>query len=50
MMSVGTVVRPQHYSTFHEALEAITGIDEWVLGRKQPPPPAGARSARRRGR
>jgi outer membrane protein OmpA-like peptidoglycan-associated protein len=34
IMSVGTVVQPQHYSTFHEALRAITGIEEWALGAK----------------
>jgi hypothetical protein len=34
IMSVGTVVQPQHYSTFHEALRAITGIEEWALGPK----------------
>jgi outer membrane protein OmpA-like peptidoglycan-associated protein len=43
--SVGTVVRPKHYSTFHEALRAITGIEEWALGPKQArpggPPPGG---------
>ena len=38
IMSVGNVVRPQHYSTFHEALRAITGIEEWALGPKQARP------------
>jgi hypothetical protein len=38
IMSVGTVVKPQHYSTFHEALQAITGIGEWALGRKSKRP------------
>jgi outer membrane protein OmpA-like peptidoglycan-associated protein len=44
MMSVGGEVRPQHYSTFHEALRAITGIEEWALGPKAPRPggPPGA--------
>ena len=32
IMSVGGAVQPQHYSTFHEALRAITGIEEWALG------------------
>jgi outer membrane protein OmpA-like peptidoglycan-associated protein len=53
IMSVGNAVQPQHYSTFHEALVAITGISEWALGPKQarpqnvtppagpPAPPAG---------
>jgi outer membrane protein OmpA-like peptidoglycan-associated protein len=40
IMSVGGEVRPQHYSTFHEALRAITGIEEWALGPKQARPPA----------
>lgn len=35
IMSLGTVVRPQHYATFHWALEELTGID-WALG---PPVP-----------
>jgi hypothetical protein len=41
-MSVGGEVQAQHYSTFHEALRAITGIEEWALGAKQarPGPPA----------
>jgi outer membrane protein OmpA-like peptidoglycan-associated protein len=42
IMSVGGEVQPQHYSTFHEALRAVTGIEEWALGPKQarPAPPA----------
>ena len=42
--SVGTVVRPKHYSTFHEALRAITGVEEWALGPRQARPggPPGA--------
>jgi len=41
IMSVGGEVRAQHYSTFHEALRAVTGIEEWALGPKQarPAPP-----------
>jgi outer membrane protein OmpA-like peptidoglycan-associated protein len=44
IMSVGGAVQPQHYSTFHEALRAITGIEEWALGAKQARPggPGGA--------
>jgi outer membrane protein OmpA-like peptidoglycan-associated protein len=38
IMSVGGEVQPQHYSTFHEALRAITGIEEWALGPKQARP------------
>ena len=47
IMSVGGEVQAQHYSTFHEALRAITGIEEWALGPKQArpapaaPPPGG---------
>ncbi len=43
IMSVGGAVQPQHYSTFHEALRAITGIEEWALGAPQARPggPAG---------
>jgi hypothetical protein len=36
--SVGTVVRPQHYSTFHWALGELTGL-QWALG---PPVPVTA--------
>jgi outer membrane protein OmpA-like peptidoglycan-associated protein len=43
VMSVGGEVQAQHYSTFHEALRAITGIEEWALGPKQArPAPSGA--------
>ena len=44
IMSVGGAVQPQHYSTFHEALRAISGIEEWALGPKQARPggPGGA--------
>jgi outer membrane protein OmpA-like peptidoglycan-associated protein len=38
VMSVGGEVQAQHYSTFHEALRAITGIEEWALGPKQARP------------
>jgi hypothetical protein len=30
IMSAGTVVRPQHYATFHMALETVTG-EKWEL-------------------
>ena len=36
IMSVGDVVRPQHYSTFHAALTDITDQEPWALG-----PPTG---------
>jgi outer membrane protein OmpA-like peptidoglycan-associated protein len=38
VMSLGTTVRPQHYSTFHAALVQITSIPEWALGPKHPVP------------
>lgn len=40
VMSLGTVVRPQHYATFHWALEELTGLD-FALGPPVPviPPP-----------
>jgi outer membrane protein OmpA-like peptidoglycan-associated protein len=31
IMSVGNVVRPQHYSTFHNALVQVTGVSEWSI-------------------
>ncbi|MCB9797170.1 MAG: OmpA family protein [Alphaproteobacteria bacterium] len=40
IMSLGNAVRPQHYSTFHEALCTVTGVSEWALGAKQPKPTA----------
>lgn len=40
IMSLGSVVRPQHYSTFHWALGEITGLD-WVLGPPIPVNPPG---------
>ena len=36
IMSVGNVVRPQHYATFHASLTEITGQNPWALG-----PPTG---------
>jgi hypothetical protein len=36
MMSLGNVVRPQHYATFLEGLKHVTGMQEWVFG-----PPTG---------
>lgn len=38
IMSLGTAVRPQHYATFHDALQTVTGIDEWSLGAPRPRP------------
>jgi hypothetical protein len=32
MMSVGNVVKPQHYATFLEALKHISTIQEWEMG------------------
>jgi outer membrane protein OmpA-like peptidoglycan-associated protein len=32
IMSLGNTVQPQHYSTFHTALQTISGISEWALG------------------
>jgi len=31
IMSLGNEVRPQHYSTFGEALRSATGVPEWML-------------------
>ena len=44
IMSLGSVVQPQHYSTFHKALVTITAVNEWALGPKgaKPAPPAAA--------
>ena len=45
IMSVGDVVRPQHYSTFHAALTDITDQEPWALGPptgRNDPLPAGA--------
>jgi hypothetical protein len=36
IMSVGDVVRPQHYATFHASLTTITNQSPWALG-----PPTG---------
>jgi outer membrane protein OmpA-like peptidoglycan-associated protein len=38
IMSLGSVVRPQHYSTFHRALEEITAQNPWALGTPQAHP------------
>lgn len=38
IMSLGNAVQPQHYATFHEALQQITGVDEWSLGAPRPFP------------
>ena len=32
IMSLGNTVQPQHYSTFHAALQTISGVSEWALG------------------
>jgi outer membrane protein OmpA-like peptidoglycan-associated protein len=32
IMSLGSVIRPQHYSMFHKALTEITGQSPWALG------------------
>ncbi len=32
IMSLGNTVQPQHYSTFHAALQQITSVNEWALG------------------
>ncbi len=46
IMSLGSVVQPQHYSTFHAALTTITSMPEWALGPKGPKPaPAGGAPA-----
>jgi outer membrane protein OmpA-like peptidoglycan-associated protein len=46
IMSVGNVVRPQHYATFHAALTQITKQSPWALGpatgRNDPLPGAAA--------
>lgn len=41
IMSLGSVVRPQHYATFHWALGELTGIS-WALGPPEPVMPPGA--------
>ena len=40
IMSIGGVVRPQHYATFFWALKEITGMEEWMLGEPRLPHPA----------
>src|SRR5262249_46522213 len=43
IMSDGAKVRPQHYSTFLDALKLISGMNEWDIGPKQVVrPPSGA--------
>jgi hypothetical protein len=32
MMSLGNVVKPQHYATFLEGLKHVTGMQEWAFG------------------
>jgi hypothetical protein len=41
IMSVGNVVRPQHYSTFHEALTNVTAPQGWHYGGAGVAPKAG---------
>ncbi|BAL26840.1 DUF4157 domain-containing protein [Azoarcus sp. KH32C] len=36
IMSFGTEVRPQHYSTFHHALTTVTAQSPWSLGLHKP--------------
>ena len=38
MMAEGTIVKPQHYATFHHALVTLTSISEWALGPKMAKP------------
>jgi hypothetical protein len=40
-MSVGNVVRPQHYATFHEALTNVTAPQAWHYGGAGLAPKAG---------
>ena len=43
IMSEGSKVRPQHYTTFLDALKFISGMNEWEIGAKQVvKPPSGA--------
>jgi hypothetical protein len=30
-MSLGSTIRPQHYSTFMEALHNVTGVNDWRM-------------------
>lgn len=32
IMSLGNALKPQHYATFHDALQQLTGVEEWTLG------------------
>jgi outer membrane protein OmpA-like peptidoglycan-associated protein len=41
IMSLGSVVQPQHYSTFWQALTKITEVPEWALGPKGAKPAPG---------
>jgi hypothetical protein len=44
IMSEGAKVRPQHYTTFLDALKLVSGMNEWDFGAKQvvkPPSAAG---------
>ena len=38
IMSGGNVIRPQHYATFHKALEDTTNEKPWALGAPKPKP------------
>jgi hypothetical protein len=40
-MAVGSVVKPQHYATFLEALKHITAMPEWAFGPPQAVLPPG---------
>jgi hypothetical protein len=43
IMSEGSKVRPQHYTTFLDALKLVSGMNEWDFGAKQVvKPPSGA--------
>lgn len=43
IMSEGQEVRPQHYTTFLDALKQVSGMPEWAIGAKRPvKPPSGA--------
>lgn len=45
MMSLGSVVRPQHYSTFFWALKEVSGMNDWALGPTQAVSEPGAAAA-----
>jgi hypothetical protein len=42
IMSEGSKVRPQHYTTFLDALKLVSGMNEWDFGAKQPVKPPSA--------